>query len=128
MNFTSADAVTAHYPGIVQIGTGRSLLNMQIDGWIESQGARIAAAISSRGYALDGLASSNPQAYALLSLLNEVGAAADLGEELLLGREGQALPAGWANPKSLRRSFENMLSELVRGTYDKLFLEEPTLR
>jgi hypothetical protein len=122
MSFTTIDAVAAHFPGFQRGVENQTPSDAQIQSWIENQSARIAALAAGRGYSLDGLASSNPQAYALLSLANEVGAAADLGEALfsLLGPE--ASPQGWANPNNLRRSYENMLAELERGTYDKLFV------
>ena len=126
MSFTTIDAVAAHYPGFQRGVADQNPTDAQIQAWIEGQSARIAGIAAARGYPLDGLATANPQAYALLALANEVGAAADLGEALfsLLGPD--ASPAGWANPNSLRRSFENMLAELARGTYDKLFV--PTAR
>ena len=126
MSFTTIDAVAAHYPGFQRGVADQNPSDVQIQAWIEGQSARLVALTAGHGYVLDGLAASNPQAYALLSLANEVGAAADLGEALfsLLGPD--ASPAGWANPNSLRRSFENMLAELARGTYDKLFV--PTAR
>ena len=122
MSFASIDAVAAHYPGFQRGVPDQNPSDAQIQSWIEAASARITAHAVGRGYELDGLATNNPQAYALLALLNEVGAAADLGEALfsLLGPE--ASPAGWANPNSLRRSYENMLAELARGTYDKLFV------
>ena len=122
MGFTTIDAVAAHFPGFQRGVADQNPSDTQIQAWIESQSARITALAVSRGYALDGLGSSNPQAYALLALLNEVGAAADLGDALfsLLGPE--ASPQGWANPASLRRSYENMLAELAPGAYDKLFI------
>lgn len=126
MGFTTIDTVAAHYPGFQRGVADQNPSDAQIQAWIESQSARITGLAVGRGYSLDGLATSNPQAYALLSLMNEVSAAADLGDALfsLLGAE--ASPQGWANPASLRRSFENMLAELGRGTYDKLFI--PTAR
>ena len=126
MSFTNIDAVAAHYPGFQRGVANQNPADAQIQAWIEGQGARITGLAAARGYALDDLSTANPQAYALLALANEVGAAADLGEALfsLLGPD--ASPAGWANPNSLRRSFENMLAELARGTYDKLFV--PTAR
>jgi len=126
MSFTTIDAVAAHYPGFQRGVANQNPTDAQVQAWIEGQGARLAGITAARGYTLDGLATANPQAYALLALANEVGAAADLGEALfsLLGPD--ASPAGWANPNSLRRSFENMLAELARGTYDKLFV--PTAR
>ena len=126
MSFTTIDAVAAHYPGFQRGVANQSPSDAQIQVWIEGQSARIAGICAARGYALEDLASSNPQAYALLALANEVGAAADLGEALfsLLGPD--VSPAGWANPNSLRRSFENLLAELTRGAYDKLFV--PTAR
>ena len=122
MSFTTIDAVAAHYPGFQRGVPDQNPSDAQIQSWIEAASARITALAVGRGYELDGLATNNAQAYALLALLNEVGAAADLGEALfsLLGPE--ASPAGWANPNSLRRSYENMLAELARGTYDKLFV------
>ena len=126
MSFTTIDAVAAHYPGFQRGVADQNPTDAQIQAWIEGQSARLAGIAAARGYPLDGLATANPQAFALLALANEVGAAADLGEALfsLLGPD--ASPAGWANPNSLRRSFENMLAELARGTYDKLFV--PTAR
>ena len=122
MSFTTIDAVAAHYPGFQRGVANQNPADAQIQAWIESQSARITALATGRGYTLDGLATNNPQAYSLLALMNEVGAAADLGEALfsLLGPD--ASPAGWANPNNLRRSYENMLAELGRGTYDKLFV------
>ena len=122
MSFTTIDAVAAHYPGFQRGLANQNPSDAQVQQWIESQAARITALAVGRGYTLDGLASSNPQAYALVALMNEVGAAADLGDALfsLLGPETPA--QGWANPGTLRRSFENMLAELARGTYDKVFI------
>lgn len=122
MSFATIDAVAAHYPGFQRGVANQNPADAQIQAWIENQSARITALATGRGYTLDGLASNNPQAYSLLSLMNEVGAAADLGEALfsLLGPD--ASPSGWANPNNLRRSYENMLAELGRGTYDKLFI------
>jgi hypothetical protein len=122
MSFTTIDAVAAHYPGFQRGVADQNPSDAQIQAWIEGQSARIAGIAVARGYTLEGLSSSNPQAFALLALANEVGAAADLGEALfsLLGPD--ASPAGWANPNALRRSFENMLVELAHGTYDKLFV------
>ena len=126
MSFTTIDAVAAHYPGFQRGVANQSPSDAQIQAWIEGQSARLTGIAAARGYTLDDLASANPQAFALLALANEVGAAADLGEALfsLLGPD--ASPAGWANPNSLRRSFENLLAELTRGAYDKLFV--PTAR
>ena len=122
MSFTTIDSVAAHYPGFQRGVADQNPTDAQIQAWIEGQSARLTGIAAARGYTLDGLATANPQAYALLALANEVGAAADLGEALfsLLGPD--ASPAGWANPNSLRRSFENMLAELARGAYDKLFV------
>ena len=122
MSFTTIDAVAAHYPGFQRGVANQNPSDAQIQQWIEGQAARITALALGRGYVLEGLASSNPQAQALLALLNQVGAAADLGDALfsLLGPETPS--QGWANPGSLRRSFENMLDELARGTYDKVFI------
>jgi hypothetical protein len=124
MSFTTIDAVAAHYPGFQRGVANQNPADAQIQAWIESQSARITALSTGRGYTLVGLATNNPQAYSLLALMNEVGAAADLGEALfsLLGPE--ASPQGWANPNNLRRSYENMLAELGRGTYDKLFIAD----
>jgi hypothetical protein len=122
MSFTTIDAVAAHYPGFQRGVPDQNPSDAQIQAWIEGQSARLVALAVGRGYTCEGLATSNPQAYALLALANEVGAAADLGEALfsLLGPEASG--QGWANPNALRRSFENMLAELARGTYDKLFI------
>lgn len=122
MSFTTIDAVAAHYPGFQRGVAGQNPSDAQIQAWIDNQSARITALAVARGYSLDALASSNPQAYALLALLNELGAAAELGEALfsLLGPDASA--QGWANPNSFRRSFESMLAELQRGDYDKLFI------
>jgi hypothetical protein len=122
MSFTTIDAVAAHYPGFQRGVANQNPTDAQIQAWIEGQSARLAGIAAARGYTLEDLSSANAQAFALLALANEVGAAADLGEALfsLLGPDASA--AGWANPNSLRRSFENMLAELARGTYDKLFV------
>jgi hypothetical protein len=122
MSFTTIDAVAAHYPGFQRGVANQSPSDAQIQAWIDNQSARLVALSVGRGYGLDGLATANPQAYALLSLVNEVGAAADLGDALfsLLGPDAPA--QGWVNPANLRRSYENMLAELGRGTYDKLFI------
>jgi hypothetical protein len=122
MSFTTIDAVAAHYPGFQRGVANQNPTDAQIQAWIENQSARITALATGRGYTLDGLASNNPQAYSLLSLMNEVGAAADLGESLLSLLGPDASPTGWANPNNLRRSYENMLAELGGGTYDKLFV------
>jgi hypothetical protein len=122
VSFTTIDAVTAHYPGFQRGVAGQNPSDAQIQAWIDNQGARLTALAVARGYSLDGLSSSNPQAYALLALINELGAAADLGDALfsLLGAEASA--QGWASPNAFRRSMENMLAELQRGDYDKVFV------
>lgn len=122
MSFTTIDNVAAHYPGFQRGVTNQNPTDAQIQAWIENHAARITALAAGRGYDLTGLSTSNPQAYAVLGLINEVGAAADLGDALfsLLGPD--VASQGWANPNALRRSFENMLAELGRGTYDKLFI------
>ncbi|HZP03139.1 MAG TPA: hypothetical protein VFD30_23020 [Terriglobia bacterium] len=122
MSFTTIDAVAAHFPGFQRGVPGQNPSDAQIQAWIDSQAARISALALSRGYTLDNLATTNPTANAMLALINELGAAADLGDALfsLLGPEAAA--QGWAQPATLRRSFENTLGELERGAYDKLFI------
>lgn len=122
MSFTTIDAVAAHYPGFQRGVANQNPTDAQIQAWIENHSARITALAVGRGYELAGIATANPQASAVLALINEAGAAADLGDALfsLLGPD--ASPEGWANPNTLRRSFENMIAELGRGTYDKLFI------
>ena len=124
MSFTTIDAVAARYPGFQRGVANQNPSDAQIQAWIDNHAARITALATARGSDRTPLAASNPQAYTLLALVNEVGAAADLGDALfsLLGPE--ASPQGWANPNSLRKSFEDMLAELGRGTYDKLFIPE----
>lgn len=123
MSFTTIDAVAAHYPGFQRGISNQNPSDAQIQAWIENQAARITALALGRGFDLDTLEASNPRAYALLGLINEMGAAADLGDALysLLGPDAPS--AGWANPNSLRKSFESLLVELGRGAYDKLFVE-----
>jgi hypothetical protein len=126
MSFTTIDLVAAHYPGFQRGVQNQNPADAQIQAWIDNHGARITALAVARGYDLTSLSTSNPQAYAVLALINESGAAADLGDALfsLLGPD--ASPQGWASPNGLRKSFESMLAELGRGTYDKLFI--PTAR
>ena len=126
MSFTTIDAVAAHFPGFQRDVTGQNPSDDQIQLWIDSQSARLVGLALARGYTLEGLDEANPQAYALLSLMNELSAAADLGDALFSLIGPDASPQGWASPNSLRRSAENMAEELKRGTYDKLFL--PTAR
>ena len=121
MGFTTIDAVAAHYPGFQRGVTNQSPSDAQIQAWIENQSGRITALSLARGYTLAGLSASNPQAYALLALVNEVGAAADLGDALFSMIGPESSPQGWANPNTLRRTYENMVAELNRGAYDKLF-------
>ncbi len=122
MAFTTIDAVAAHYPGFQRGISNQNPSDAQIQAWIENHAARITALALGRGFDLDSLAASNPRAYALLGLVNEMGAAADLGDALysLLGPDAPS--AGWANPNSLRKSFESLLAELGRGAYDKVFI------
>jgi hypothetical protein len=126
MSFTTIDAVAAHFPGFERGVTGQNPSDDQIQLWIDSQSARLTGLALARGYTLEGLEQANPQAYALLALMNELAAAADLGDALFSLIGPDASPQGWASPNSLRRSAENMVEELKRGTYDKLFL--PTAR
>jgi hypothetical protein len=121
MSFTTIDAVAAHYPGFLRGVANQNPSDAQIQTWIDNQAARITALATARGYDLTDLATTNPQAQALLALINENGAAADLGDALfsMLGPGSSA--QGWANPNTLRKSFENMMAELGQGTYDKLF-------
>lgn len=125
MPFTDLDSVCAHFPGF-QRGSGQNPTDDQITAWITSHSARLSAIAIGRGFALDGLSGSNPDAYSILSLINELGAAADLGDALfsLLGPDSTA--QGWAQPAGLRRSYESLLAELRTGSYDKLF--DPTAR
>jgi hypothetical protein len=122
MSFTTLDAVAAHYPGFQRGVTNQNPGDAQIQAWIDNQAARITAITAARGYDLTNLATANPQAQALLGLINENGAAADLGDALfsMLGPGSSA--QGWANPNTLRKTFENMITELSQGTYDKLFV------
>jgi hypothetical protein len=124
MSFTTIDAVAARYPGFQRGVENQNPSDAQIQAWIDNHAARITALGTGRGYDLTSLSTTNPQAYTVLALINDVGAAADLGDALfsLLGPD--AAPGGWANPNALRKSFENMLAELARGTYDKLFLPD----
>ena len=124
MSFTTIDAVAARYPGFQRGVENQNPSDAQIQAWIDNHAARITAMATGRGYDLTSLSTTNPQAYTVLALINDVGAAADLGDALfsLLGPD--AAPGGWANPNALRKSFENMLAELARGTYDKLFLPD----
>ncbi|HZT71497.1 MAG TPA: hypothetical protein VFC10_17350 [Terriglobia bacterium] len=122
MSFTTVDAVAAHYPGFQRGVTNQNPSDAQIQTWIDNQAARITAVAAARGFDLTDLETTNPQAYTVLALINENGAAADLGDALfsLLGPGTSA--QGWANPNTLRKSFENMITELSQGTYDKLFV------
>jgi hypothetical protein len=122
MSFTTIDSVAAHYPGFQRGVADQNPTDTQIQAWIEGESARLTGIATARGYTLTNLASSIPDAYALLALANELGAAADLGDALFSLAGPEASSAGWANPNSLRRSFENMLAELARGFYDKLFV------
>jgi len=119
--FTTIAAVAAHYPGFQRGSSTQNPSDAQIQTWINNQAARITALATARGYALANLNVNNPTAYTLLALGNELGAAADLGDALfsMIGPDGP--PQGWANPNALRKSYENMLGELDRGSYDKLF-------
>jgi hypothetical protein len=121
MGFTTLDAVAAHYPGFQRGVTNQNPADTQIQAWIDNQSGRITALATGRGYVLAGLSTNNPQAYALLALVNEVGAAADLGDALFSMIGPESSPQGWANPNTLRRTYENMLAELNHGAYDKLF-------
>ena len=126
MSFATLEAVAARYPGFQRGVTNQNPADAEIQVWIDNQAARITALAVGRGYDLSNLDTENPQAYSLLALMNETGAAADLGDALfsLLGPGSSA--QGWANPNTLRHAYENMMEELGRGTYDKLFV--PTAR
>jgi hypothetical protein len=122
VSFTTVDAVAAHYPGFQRGVSNQNPSDSQIQTWIDNQGARITAIATGRGYDLTNLATVNPQASALLALINETGAAADLGDALfsLVGPDSSA--QGWANPNTLRKTYENMMTDFGKGTYDKLFV------
>jgi len=122
MSFTTIDAVAAHYPGFQRGVTNQNPADTQIQTWIDNQAARITALAAARGYDLADLAAANPQAQALLALMNENGAAADLGDALFSMLGPGVAAQSWANPNTLRKSLENMLSELGQGAYDKLFV------
>jgi hypothetical protein len=126
MSFTTIDAVSAHYPGFQRGVANQNPSDAQIQGWVDNQASRITAVAVARGYDLTNLATSNPQAYALLALINETGAAADLGDTLFSMLDSGTSAQGWANPNTLRKTYENMMTELRQGTYDKLFI--PTAR
>ncbi len=122
MSYTTLDAVAAHYPGFARGVVNQSPPDIEIQSWIDNQAARITGLATARGYGLTNLETANPPAYAVLSMMNEMGAAADLGDALysMLGPGSPA--AGWANPNTLRKSYENMIAELNLGAYDKLFV------
>ncbi len=122
MGFTTVDAVAAHYPGFQRGVTNQNPADTQIQTWIDNQASRITARATARGFDLTNLETANPEAYTLLGMMNEVGAAADLGDALfaMIGPNGPA--QGWANPNALRTTCEEMLVELTRGSYDKLFV------
>ena len=122
MSYTTIDAVAAHYPGFLRGVTNQNPSDAQIQAWIDNQAARITALATARGYDLTDLATANPQAQALMALMNENGAAADLGDALFSMLGPGASAQGWANPNTLRKSFENMMAEFGQGTYDKLFV------
>jgi hypothetical protein len=122
MSFTTIDAVAAHYPGFQRGVTNQNPSDAQIQTWIDNQAARISALAAARGYDLSNLETDNPQAQVLLALMNESGAAADLGDALFSMLGPGTSTQGWANPNTLRKSFENMMAELGQGTYDKLFV------
>jgi hypothetical protein len=122
MSFTSIDAVAAHYPGFQRGVTNQNPSDAQIQTWIDNQAARITALTAARGYDLTNLETANPQGQVLLALMNESGAAADLGDALFSMLGPGTSTQGWANPNTLRKSFENMMAELGQGTYDKLFV------
>ncbi len=122
MGFTTIDAVAAHYPGFQRGVPNQNPADAQIQAWIDNQSARITALAAARGYDLTNLSTANPQAAALLALVNEAGAAADLGDSLFSMLGPGTAGAGWANPNTLRKSYENMMADLAKGTYDKLFV------
>jgi hypothetical protein len=122
MGFTTIDAVAAHYPGFQRGVPNQNPPDTELQAWIDNQSARITALATARGYDLTNLASDNPQGETLLALINENGAAADLGDALFSMLGPGAPAAGWANPNTLRKNFENMMAELSKGTYDKLFV------
>jgi len=122
MSFTTIDAVAAHYPGFQRGVTNQNPSDAQIQTWMDNQAARITALAAARGYDLTNLETVNPQGQVLLALMNESGAAADLGDALFSMLGPGASTQGWANPNTLRKSFENMTAELGQGSYDKLFV------
>ncbi|TAM79177.1 MAG: hypothetical protein EPN47_19405 [Acidobacteria bacterium] len=122
MSFTTIDAVAAHYPGFQRGVTNQNPADTQIQTWIDNQAVRITALATARGFDLTSLAAANPPAQALLALMNENAAAADLGDALYSMLGPGAATQGWANPNTLRKSFENMMTELGQGAYDKLFV------
>jgi len=122
MSFTNIDAVAAHYPGFQRGVTNQNPTDAQIQTWTDNQAARITALAAARGYDLTNLETANPQGQVLLALMNESGAAADLGDALFSMLGPGTSTQGWANPNTLRKSFENMMAELGQGTYDKLFV------
>lgn len=122
MGFTTIDAVAAHYPGFARGVANQNPSDAQIQAWIDNQGARITALATGRGYPLATLAAGNAEAYSLLALMNELGAAADLGDALFSFLGPDAATQGWANPNTLRRTYESMIAEMGRGAYDKLFI------
>jgi hypothetical protein len=129
MSLTSVEAVAAHYPRFEKGFPEEKPSEAQIQAYIDSEAKRLVAIATARGYALDGLAATNPQGYALLSLANEIGAAAHLGEDLVFLRGSRPYPQSWANPRSLRPAYESIVAEFSKGTYDKLLRsDEPMFR
>jgi hypothetical protein len=130
-SWTAIAPVCAEIPGFKR---GGAVPDSTIEGWIRSVAQQINGVLLRRGLPIDPAAwpaasadSAQPDAEAVLELINRYGAAARLAS--MVGAQFSA--AGeWPLAKQLRADYDREFRALQAGEYDKLFLasaatEEP---
>jgi len=117
MSYCTVDDVCTAFPRFVR-NAPNSILDMQIQDWIDDRKARIRSALYARAIDPDAMELTPDQAN-FLRALNRDGAVADLGDAL---QGSVSLQAGEdSHAAERRKSFERQIAEIKQGLYDKIF-------
>ena len=117
MSYCTVDDVCTAFPRFVR-NAPNSILDMQIQDWIDDRKARIRSALYARAIDPDTLELTPDQAN-FLRALNRDGAIADLGDALQGNVSLQ--PGEHSQAAERRKSFERQIEEIKQGLYDKFF-------
>lgn len=117
--YTTAAKVAGHFPSFKMTATSQPT-QAQVEGYIANYAAIIEAVCIGRGYDLSNL---TDRQIALLNVINEAGAAVDLGTALY----GKITTSDSKEAKSQYDSYDRNLKMLEKGSFDKLFLEKASV-